>query len=69
MAYSDFTHFSDKISYKILCFSSYGLEDMNLASFTHSQQFSAKQRKRETFLTETDLDGEADERARELTRR
>jgi hypothetical protein len=62
-------HFSDKLSYKIFCFSSYELKDMNLASFTNLQQFSAKQRKPETFLTGTDLDGEADERARELTRR
>jgi hypothetical protein len=42
MTYSDSTHFSDKFSYKILFISSYGLKDMNLASFKHLQQFSEK---------------------------
>jgi hypothetical protein len=69
IAYSDSTYFSEQLSYKILHISSYELKDMNLASFTHLQQFSAKWRKPKTFLTGTDLDGEADERARELTRR
>jgi hypothetical protein len=68
ISYSNSTHFSDKFSYKILFISSYRLKDMNFARFTHLQQFSAKQRKSGTFLTETDLDGEADGRARELTR-
>jgi hypothetical protein len=35
MAYSDSMHFSDKLSYKILFISSYGLEDMIYARFTH----------------------------------
>jgi hypothetical protein len=42
MAYSDSTHFSDKFSYKILCISSYGLKDMNLARFKYLQEFSEK---------------------------
>jgi hypothetical protein len=44
MADSDSTHFSDKLSYKILFISSYGLKDMNLAKFKHLQQFFRKQR-------------------------
>jgi hypothetical protein len=47
MAYSDSTHFSDKISYKILFISSYGLEDMILARFEHVQQFFRKTAKRQ----------------------
>jgi hypothetical protein len=31
MAYSNSMHFSDKLSYKILFISSYGLKDVNLA--------------------------------------
>jgi hypothetical protein len=42
MAYSDSMHFSDKLSYKILCFSSYQLEDMILARFKHLQEFQTK---------------------------
>jgi hypothetical protein len=45
-------HFSNKLSYKILCFSSYQLKDMILARFEHLQQFSEKQIKGGTFLTE-----------------
>jgi hypothetical protein len=52
MAYSNSMHFSDKLSYKILFISSYGLKDMNFARFRHLQQFLAKQRKPGTFLTE-----------------
>jgi hypothetical protein len=33
MTYSDSTHFSDKLSYKILCISSYGLKDMIYTRF------------------------------------
>jgi hypothetical protein len=39
MAYSDSTHFSDKISYKILFISSYGSKDMNLPRFAYLQEF------------------------------
>jgi hypothetical protein len=42
MAYSDSTHFSDKISYKILFISSYGSKDMNLPRFKYLQEFSGK---------------------------
>jgi hypothetical protein len=52
MAYSDSTHFSDKLSYKILFISSYSLEDVNFVRFKYLQQFSEKQIKRGTFLTE-----------------
>jgi hypothetical protein len=38
MAYSNSMHFSDQLSYKILFISSYGLKDMNLASFAHLQE-------------------------------
>jgi hypothetical protein len=40
MAYSDSTHFSEQLSYKIIYIPSYGIEDIILASFTHVQQFS-----------------------------
>jgi hypothetical protein len=39
MSYSDSTHFSDKLSYKILVISSYGLKDMILTRFAYLQQF------------------------------
>jgi hypothetical protein len=52
MAYSDFTHFSDKLSYKTLFIPSYGLKVMNFAKYTHLQQFLDKQTKGRTFLTE-----------------
>jgi hypothetical protein len=35
MSYSDYSHFSDKISYKILFIPSYRLKDMNITSFKH----------------------------------
>jgi hypothetical protein len=38
MAYSDSTHFSDKLSYKILFISSYGSKDMNYARFKYLQE-------------------------------
>jgi hypothetical protein len=49
MAYSNSMHFSDKLSYKTLFISNYGLEDMNLASFKHLQQFSKKTDKTRDF--------------------
>jgi hypothetical protein len=51
MAYSDSSQFSDKLSYKILFVSSYGLEDMDLASLTPLQQFSENRENCGTFLT------------------
>jgi hypothetical protein len=39
MTYSDSMHFSDKILYKILFISNYGLEDMNYAKSKHLQEF------------------------------
>jgi hypothetical protein len=33
MSYSDSMHFSDKLSYKILCIPSYGLKDMVYTRF------------------------------------
>jgi hypothetical protein len=40
MAYSDSTHFSDKLSYKIIFISSYQSKDMIFAKLTHLQEFS-----------------------------
>jgi hypothetical protein len=51
MPYSDSTHFSDKLSYKILFISSFGVKDMNLAISAHLQQFSVKQIKRLGFFS------------------
>jgi hypothetical protein len=45
MAYSDYSHFSEQLSYKILCISSYGSKDINFARFDHFLLFSEKQRK------------------------
>jgi hypothetical protein len=45
MAYSNSMHFSDKLSYKILCFSSYRLRDMNFARFEGLQEFLFENRK------------------------
>jgi hypothetical protein len=45
MAYSDSTQFSDKLSYKILFISSYGLKDMNFAKFAYLQEFSENRKK------------------------
>jgi hypothetical protein len=42
MSYSDSSHFSDKLSYKILFILSYGLKDMNFAKFKHLQNFQGK---------------------------
>jgi hypothetical protein len=42
MAYSDSSHFSDKISYKILFILGYGSKDMNLPRFKYLQKFSGK---------------------------
>jgi hypothetical protein len=39
MAYSDSTHFSDTLSYKILFISSYGSKDMNLPRFNQILPF------------------------------
>jgi hypothetical protein len=42
MAYSNSMHFSDKLSYKILCVLSYRLKDTNFARYAYLQQFSEK---------------------------
>jgi hypothetical protein len=60
MEYLDSTHFSDKISYKILFISSYGSKDMNLAKFKYLQQFSENRRQAGSFLTHSKLAAEAD---------
>jgi hypothetical protein len=49
MLYSGSSHFSDKISYKILFILSYGLKDMNYARYKHFLPFSVKQRGDERF--------------------
>jgi hypothetical protein len=45
MPYSDSSHFFDKLSYKILCISSYRIKDMIYARLAHLQQFFRKQRR------------------------
>jgi hypothetical protein len=69
MTYSDSTHFSDQISYKIHFISSYGLQNIIYARFKYLQQFPEKKNREicEIFLTqrkgasETDVrDPEAD---------
>jgi predicted aminopeptidase len=53
MAYSDSSHFFDKISYKILFISTYRLKDMILTKFKHLQQFFRNNTEfAESFLTE-----------------
>jgi hypothetical protein len=42
MSYSDSMHFSNKLSYKILCISSYGLKDTNYTRFAYLQEFLEK---------------------------
>jgi hypothetical protein len=42
ITYSYSTHFSDKISYKILFISRYDLKDMNLTSFAYLQELWRK---------------------------
>jgi hypothetical protein len=49
MLYSDSSHFSDKLSYKILFILSYGLKDINFARFNHFLPFSEKQRTGRNF--------------------
>jgi hypothetical protein len=52
MAFSDSTHFSDKLLYKTLFISSYSLKDMIYARFAYLQEFSENREFTETFLTE-----------------
>jgi hypothetical protein len=57
MAYSDSMHFSDKLSYKILCFSSYGLKDMKNTRFTNLQEFQKiEERRKKTTRAESGAD-------------
>jgi hypothetical protein len=62
MPYSYSTHFSEQISYKILFISSYGLKDMNLASFAQNLKFLENREYAETILTEKQLAKEDDNR-------
>jgi hypothetical protein len=64
MAYSNSTHFSDKLSYKILFISSYKLKDMDLASMTPLQQFLENRENGGTFLTGREPARVADRRGR-----
>jgi hypothetical protein len=52
MAFSDSTHFSDKLSYKIHFISSYHLKDMIYTRFEYLQEYS----KNSKLETETGLD-------------
>jgi hypothetical protein len=45
-------HFSDKLSYKILCISSYSLKDMNYTRFTYLQEFQKTERGKKTVRAE-----------------
>jgi hypothetical protein len=49
MSYSGSSHFSDTNSYKILFISSYGLKDIDFASFKHFLQFSENRKGSELF--------------------
>jgi hypothetical protein len=49
MSYSDSSHFSDKLSYKILFILSYRLKDIYLARFKHLQEILEKQRMQRDF--------------------
>jgi hypothetical protein len=59
MTYSNSTHFSEQLSYKILFISSYGLKDTNFARFKHLQQNSEKNSKRGGLKLGRTLDEEA----------
>jgi hypothetical protein len=59
MSYSDSTHFSEQLSYKIHFIPSYGLKDIIYARLKHFLEFS---RNRKTFLTQAELAGESDRR-------
>jgi hypothetical protein len=49
IAYSDSMHFSDKLSYKTLFISKYGLKDINYTRFEQFLPFSEKQRTDRNF--------------------
>jgi hypothetical protein len=53
MSYSGSSHFSDKLSYKTLFISSYGLKDINFASLHTCRNFSKNRENGGTFLTRT----------------
>jgi hypothetical protein len=46
MTYSNSTHFSEQLSYKILFILSYGSKDMNLSRFAYLQEFSGKKKQK-----------------------
>jgi hypothetical protein len=49
MAYLNSIHFSEKLSYKILFISSYGLKDMNFARCKYLQEFQKTKIEAGTF--------------------
>jgi hypothetical protein len=60
MTYSDSTHFSDKLSYKIHFIPSYHLKDMNFGSFKLLQEFQKNREELRIFLTHTELAAKAE---------
>jgi hypothetical protein len=53
MAYLDSTHFSVKLSYKILFILSYGLKDMIYTSFELLQQFLENRKRGDVYSPTT----------------
>jgi hypothetical protein len=60
MSYSDYSHFSDKLSYKILFILSYGLKDMIFTRFAQNLPLFRQPKTTGTLLTEVELDRGAD---------
>jgi hypothetical protein len=63
MAYSDSTHFSDQLSYKIHFIPSYGLQNMIYARFKYLQEFSGGEKPEKLKLGRTLLASETKGRA------
>jgi hypothetical protein len=61
MTYSDSTHYSDQISYKIYFIPSYRLQNIIYARLKHFLQF-LENRKWKMFLTQAELAGESNRR-------
>jgi hypothetical protein len=55
MVYSGSIHFSDKLSYKILFVSSYGLKDINYARCKYLQEFQKTKQKKNWKAVGPDL--------------
>jgi hypothetical protein len=64
MPYLDCAYFSDKLLYKILFVSSYGLKDINFASFKHFLEFYSKTEVLGASGTEAHLARDTDARVR-----